>query len=72
MSPGEAFAASHFALADMGLYAAASRHQLGAILRGKSGKAVGDAADAWMRNQKIKNPAGFARMLVPGRFVEQK
>ena len=26
-----------------------------------------DAADAWMRDQKIGNPAGFAQMLAPGR-----
>ena len=62
------FAASHFAMADMGLYAAVSRRRLGAVLGDEKGRALADAADAWMRNQKIKNPAGFASMLVPGRF----
>jgi serine/threonine protein kinase len=65
------FAASHFALADMGLYAAVSRRRLGSILGGEKGRALADSADAWMGSQKIKNPAGFARMLVPGRFGEE-
>jgi hypothetical protein len=62
------FAASHFAMTDMGLYAAVSRRRLGAVLGGEEGRALADSADAWMRNQRIKNPAGFARMLAPGRF----
>jgi hypothetical protein len=66
------FAASRFATADMGLYAAVSRRRLGSILGGEEGKALADGADAWMRNQKIKNPAGFARMLAPGRFGEEE
>jgi hypothetical protein len=66
------FAASHFALADMGLYAAVSRRRLGSILGGEKGRVLADLADAWMRNQQIQNPAGFARMLVPGRFGEEE
>ncbi len=66
------FAISHFAMADMSLYAAASRRRLGSLLGGEKGRALADAADAWMRSQKIKNPAGFTRMLVPGRFGEEE
>jgi serine/threonine protein kinase len=62
------FAASHLAKADMGLYAAVSRRRLGSILGGERGRALADSADAWMRNQKIKNPAGFAEMLAPGKW----
>lgn len=65
------FAASHFAMTNMGLYAAVSRRRLGAILGDEKGRALADSADAWMRNQKIKNPAGFAAMLAPGRFREE-
>jgi hypothetical protein len=66
------FAASHFAKADMGLYAAVSRRRLGSVLGGEAGRALADSADGWMRNQNIKNPAGFARMLAPGRFGEEE
>jgi serine/threonine protein kinase len=65
------FAASHFAMTDMGLYAAVSRRRLGSILGGAKGKALMDSSDAWMRDQKIKNPARFADMLAPGRFGEE-
>jgi serine/threonine protein kinase len=65
------FAASSFALTDMTLYAAVSRRCLGTILGGEKGKALVDSADAWMREQKIEDPAGFAAMLAPGRFDEE-
>ncbi len=65
------FAASSFALTDMALYAAVSRRCLGTILGGEKGKALVDSADAWMREQKIEDPAGFAAMLAPGRFGEE-
>jgi serine/threonine protein kinase len=65
------FAASHFAFSDMALYAAVSRRRLGSIVGGEKGKALADSADAWMRNQGIQNPAGFAEMLAPGRFGEE-
>jgi eukaryotic-like serine/threonine-protein kinase len=61
-----AFAASIFAIADMALYAAVCRRRLGSILGGAKGRALVDSADAWMRDQKIQNPAGFAAMLAPG------
>jgi eukaryotic-like serine/threonine-protein kinase len=63
-----AFCASHTAMTDMGLYAAAGRLRLGSILGGEKGKALAASSDAWMRNQKILNPAGFASMLVPGKW----
>jgi serine/threonine protein kinase len=65
------FAASHFAVTDMALYAAVSRRCLGIILGGGKGKALVDSADAWMRDQKIENPADFAAMLAPGRYGEE-
>ncbi len=65
------FAASHFAMADMALYAAVSRRRLGSILGGGKGRDLAEGADAWMRDKKIKNPAGFATMLAPGRFGEE-
>ena len=65
------FAVTYFAMTDMVLYAAVSRRCLGTILGGEKGKALVDSADAWMREQKIKDPAGFAAMLAPGRFGEQ-
>jgi serine/threonine protein kinase len=65
------FAASHFAFSDMALYAAVSRRRLGSILGGEKGKLLADSADAWMRNQGIQNPAGFAEMLAPGGFGEE-
>jgi hypothetical protein len=62
------FAASIFAIADMDLYAAVTRRRLGAILGGQKGKTFTDAADAWMRAEKIENSSGFADMLAPGKW----
>jgi hypothetical protein len=54
--------------ADMSLYAAAARHQLGLALGGEEGaKLLAKAEDA-MRAQEIVAPARFAAMLVPGRW----
>jgi eukaryotic-like serine/threonine-protein kinase len=64
------FAASHFFFADMALYAAAARCRLGSILGGEKGGTLVNSAQAWMRNQGIRNPSGFAEMLAPGRFEE--
>ncbi len=64
------FAAAHFANADMALYGAVTRLRLGSLLGGGKGKALSDSAEAWMRKQKIHDPAGFAAMLAPGRFGE--
>ena len=63
------FAAANFAMADMALYAAVARRRLGSILGGEKGKALSNGADTWMREQKIDNPAGFAEMLAPGKWV---
>ena len=50
--------------ANMPLHLAAARRRLGE-LRADRGTAEGDQ---WMRDHGIRNPAAFARMLVPGRF----
>jgi serine/threonine protein kinase/tetratricopeptide (TPR) repeat protein len=55
-----------FELADLALYAAASRRRLGQVLGGERGAELIAAADAWMRNQEIKNPVLMTRMLAPG------
>lgn len=59
-------AADDFDAADMGLYAAAARRRLGAIVGGTCGQQLVVGADAWMLDQKITNPAFMTRMLVPG------
>ncbi len=51
---------------DMRLRAMAARRRLGQTLGGDRGRELIDAADAWMRNQEIKNPALMTRMLAPG------
>jgi serine/threonine protein kinase len=54
--------------ADMSLYAAAARHQLGRALGGVEGsRLLVEAADA-MTAQGIRVPARFASMLVPGQW----
>ena len=55
-----------FELADMALYAAASRRRLGQMLGGERGAELIADADEWMTSQKIKNPALMTRMLAPG------
>jgi hypothetical protein len=39
---------------------------LGEALGGDRGRQLIAEADAWMRNQKIKNTAAITRMLAPG------
>jgi eukaryotic-like serine/threonine-protein kinase len=51
--------------ADMQLYAAASRHQLGVLLGGTEGKGLVERAEDAMAAQEIRAPARFAAMLVP-------
>lgn len=65
------FAEKAFETADMALYAAVTRLRLAALLGGEEGRALEESANAWMRNQKIRNPAGFAAMLAPGKFGEE-
>ena len=59
-----------FDRADIDLYAAATRRRLGEAIGGDRGRQLIAEADAWMRNQKIKNTAAITRMLAPG-FEEQ-
>jgi hypothetical protein len=49
----------------MRLYAAAARRRLGR-LRGAAGKGLADEAEAWMRSQKVANPARMTALLAPG------
>jgi hypothetical protein len=55
-----------FDRAEMRLHAAASRRRLGEKLRDERGSELVAQADAWMREQKIKNPEAMTRMLAPG------
>jgi len=52
--------------ADMRLHAAAARRCLGQVTGGEQGQQLIAEADAWMMEQKIKNPEAMARMLVTG------
>ncbi len=49
-----------------GLYEAAARRRLGELLRGDEGRRMIAAADAWMTEQAIRNPARMAAALAPG------
>ena len=51
--------------ADMQLYAAASRHQLGVLVGGTEGKGLVERAEDAMASQEIRATARFAAMLVP-------
>jgi tetratricopeptide (TPR) repeat protein len=59
-------ALENFDLADIDLYAAATRRRLGEIIGGERGRQLISEADTWMRKQEIKNPAAMTRMLAPG------
>ncbi len=59
-------AAQGFDKAEMRLYAAAARRRLGEKLRDERGRKLVSEADAWMAEQKIKNPEAMTRMLAPG------
>jgi serine/threonine protein kinase len=59
-------AAHSFDLAEMHLYAAATRRRLGQLMGGDEGLELIRAADEWMRAQKIKRPELMTRTLVPG------
>jgi len=58
-------AARGFEAADLLLHAAAARRRLGQLIGGDAGRALVDAADAWMSEEKIKNPARMTTMLAP-------
>jgi serine/threonine protein kinase len=59
-------AEKEFAAADMNLYASVTRRRRGQLLGGEEGQALVDAADAWMREQEIREPARIAATLAPG------
>lgn len=59
-------AAAELDKVDMCLFAASARRQLGRLLGGDSGAALIRAADDWMTNQNIKNPARMAAAYAPG------
>ncbi len=58
--------------ADMALYAAAARHQLGVAVGGDSGSQLVAQAVAAMSAQEIRSEVRFAAMLVPGRWASDK
>jgi hypothetical protein len=55
-----------FDAANMALYAAAARRCRGLVLGGDEGRALVEAADAWMRGERIQNPERMTAMLAPG------
>jgi eukaryotic-like serine/threonine-protein kinase len=59
-------AVENFDLADIDLYAAATRRRLGEIVGSERGRQLIAEADTWMRKQEIKNPTAMTRMLAPG------
>lgn len=48
------------------LYANAARWHSGRLLGGDHGRTLVDAAEKWMRAQRVANPPRMAAMLVPG------
>ena len=59
-------AAEQLASADMELFAASARRQLGRLREGDEGRELIEQADAWMRGQSIVNPKRMASCLAPG------
>jgi hypothetical protein len=55
-----------FDLADMTLYAVASRRRLGQVMGGERGAELLAAANQWMEDQEVRNPAMMTHMLAPG------
>jgi hypothetical protein len=55
-----------FDLADLALYAAATRRRLGETLGGHRGHELIAQANAWMLNQNIQNPVAMTRTMTPG------
>ncbi|XXX81277.1 AAA family ATPase [Sorangium sp. So ce134] len=52
--------------AHMGLYAAAARRCLGALVQGDRGRRLVAEADAWMASQGVLNPPRMTAVLAPG------
>ena len=55
-----------FDLADLGLYAAATRRRLGEMVGGDRGRGLVAEANAWMLKQNIQNPEAMTRTMTPG------
>jgi ABC-type arginine transport system ATPase subunit len=64
-----ASAQAGFEAADMSLYAAAARRCRGLLVGGEEGGALVAEADAWMKNEGIRNPERMTAMLAPGRWT---
>jgi hypothetical protein len=58
--------ARRFDAQSMALYAAACRYRQGEALGGAEGRALVEAAEAFLRSETIKNPARMFDVLVPG------
>jgi len=59
-------AASAFDACEMALFAAVARRRLGQLTTGNPGRALVEAADAWMAGQGIKNPVRMTALFAPG------
>jgi tetratricopeptide (TPR) repeat protein len=59
-------AVERFDRAGMQLYAAVSRHRLGALRGDEQGQLLLQEVDAWMARQQVKNPGSMIRMFAPG------
>ncbi|HEX9101138.1 MAG TPA: hypothetical protein VF997_02985, partial [Polyangia bacterium] len=59
-------AARGFDAADMALWAAVARWQLGRLVAGDEGAALVAAAEALLRAQSVRDPARVAATLAPG------
>jgi serine/threonine protein kinase len=62
-------AIEHAEAAEMVLHAAAARHKLGIVLGGDEGANLVGEAERALAAHKIRDPARFAHVLVPGRWV---
>jgi tRNA A-37 threonylcarbamoyl transferase component Bud32/tetratricopeptide (TPR) repeat protein len=58
-------AAAAFDATDMSLHAQAADRRRGALIGGDEGRVLVDAADAWMRGQRIADPERITDMLAP-------
>jgi tetratricopeptide (TPR) repeat protein len=55
-----------FEAAEMPLQAAVARRRQGELVGGDEGRALIEAADAWMAEQKIKHPGRWSALVAPG------
>jgi hypothetical protein len=63
---GLADAATKFDAQGMALFAAVARRRRGELVGGDEGRALVDAANAWMTEKSIKNPTRMTEMFAPG------